>query len=1107
MGKASDTNSPAGTWTLRKKLLAASMLAVALMCLVLLATVYRLEHENYLQDSSTHLLKHSDSVAQAISSQFQHAHESARFLASVPPIQGIIRARRNDGFDQDGLSSEDFWKQRLRVIFTAFTKVHPDFQSIRYIGMADHGREIVRTTLRDGKVVNAPETELQQSSHHEYYLVASSLPPDQVYITGFRLKQDRGEIVQPHTPVFDLVVPVYDAEAQLFGMIVLEVGIGSQLQLFRQHMPDGFNAYMASRKGDFLVHPDTDREFGFERGKRFLLSDEFPRLHLGATSGETFQVLDNPDKGDLLVMATPRYTGADGFTRLLTFVYSKGEQQVKAVVLRNMENAVYLVIAFAVVLILVIILSVQKIFNPFSELAVIAHSIGSGNYDVSWPDEKNEEIGKLINAFSNMLKQIRRREMDNENLTARLKRSEMFANNVVETAPLSILVVDQQGRIVRANNQSEELFGFTVDELIGQPIEVLVPRNDRNRHVGLRDLFITRSPPSRLMGQGRTTYALHKDGHQVPVRIDLGTLKINEERFAIATVSDISQRKKAEDQLKALNEDLENQINERTAELHRTLAMQQAIFNSAGTSIITTDTDGIITTFNIAAENMLGYSADEVVGKVTPALIHDKQELIAHANMLSRQLGTHVEPDVKTFFTMVKNGINTSEWSYVRKNGSKFPVLLSIAELRDMDDVVFGYIGVAIDLSAQSQAEEERQRLYNIVENTTDFIGILGLDDQVRYLNKAMQEAIGLSSRQIKDHNIEDLYPDYAVQFLKQVAIPAALEHGSWEGETVLKHHGSEVVPVSILIMSQVNSVGEVDYVTVMMRDITRHKAMSDMLERQVEQRTHDLQQAKEAAEEANQAKSHFLANMSHEFRTPMHAIHSFGKLALTKTRDEKMVRYLENIVSSADRLTRLVNNLLDLSKLEAGKMDISPQRQDVIKLLDQSVAGLDLLCHDKQLECVLEAPEKLHAEVDGDRMVQVITNLLSNAIKYSPLKGKVFISISREEAYMNEVWTDVVHLVVIDQGVGIPADELDYVFDKFSQSSKTDTNAGGTGLGLAICREIARAHHGRIWAVSPSPRCEDKQSSTCYGTEIHVMLPLSMPDQIDNDDIMAMLM
>lgn len=385
-------------------------------------------------------------------------------------------------------------------------------------------------------------------------------------------------------------------------------------------------------------------------------------------------------------------------------------------------------------------------------------------------------------------------------------------------------------------------------------------------------------------------------------------------------------------------------------------------------------------------------------------------------------------------------------------------------------------------------ALEWQQALFKgVVDTSLDAIITVDSSGDVIGFNPAAENMFHYSQQEALGKPVHDLIIPEELHEAHQRGFSRALNlgKGKFTGqryEVKAKRADGGKFPIEIA-MGRI-LIGEEVLFTAYLRDIT------ERLQTQA-----DLEQARDKAEIAHQAQSDFLANMSHELRTPLHAILSYsemGSVRFEAAPRKKLGKYFSTIQSSGKRLLSLLNDLLDLAKLEAGKMVLEYQETDLFELTQELVEEEQALLEQRRLYVTCDTPTcptKLH--IDPVRIAQVITNLLSNAIKFAPENSEIKLQLSSGSLPATEPDGDPIagiHVSLCDQGIGIPEDELETIFNKFIQSSNSKNGAGGTGLGLSICKEIIDLHGGRIWAEnkSPSPGCH-----------FHFVLPYKPPTDL----------
>jgi len=292
-----------------------------------------------------------------------------------------------------------------------------------------------------------------------------------------------------------------------------------------------------------------------------------------------------------------------------------------------------------------------------------------------------------------------------------------------EMVAMGIVLVNKAHEIVTVNPFLLQLFGYEKQDIIGKEIEILVPGRFHDNHVQYRRNF-SQGPGNRPMGIGLDLFAKRKDGTEFPVEISLGNYMADGEQYTLAFINDISIRKKAQDALKRLNDELESMVDQRTAALNNTLhqleksgkelaiahSFQKAILNNAGAIIVSVNEKGIIQTFNPEAERQLGYIAADLVDLHSPLIFHDAAEIGKRAKELSIELHRDITDGMQLFFSAAGDSEpNEREWIYVRKDGTKFPVQLYVNPMKDPAGNITGHIGVAFNIAKTKKIESELQ--------------------------------------------------------------------------------------------------------------------------------------------------------------------------------------------------------------------------------------------------------------------------------------------------------------------------------------------------------------------------------------------------------------
>jgi PAS domain S-box-containing protein len=631
---------------------------------------------------------------------------------------------------------------------------------------------------------------------------------------------------------------------------------------------------------------------------------------------------------------------------------------------------------------------------------------------------------------------------------------------IFNSANFSSIATDAKGVIQIFNVGAERMLGYTADEVTNKitPADISDPQELIARAKALSVELATPITPgfealvfkaSRGIEDIYELTYIRKDGSRFGAVVSVTAL-----RDAKGTIigylligTDNTARQQAEEALLKAG------------------ALQRAIFNSANFSSIATDAKGVIQIFNVGAERMLGYTAAEVMNKITPADISDPQELIARAKTLSVELETTITPGFEALVFKASRGIeDIYELTYIRKDGSRFPAVVSVTALRDAQGTIIGYLLIGTDNTARKLVEAEQKKLdqrfrdqqfytRSLIESNIDALMTTDPSGIITDVNKQMEALTGCSRDELIGAPFKDYFTDperaeaaiklvLSVKKVTDYELTACARDGK---QTVVSYNATTFYDRSRTLQG----------VFAAARDVTERKRVEV-----------ELQQAKAAAEGASQAKSDFLASMSHEIRTPLNAIMGVADLLAKTDLSPEQAKYVQIFRRAGDNLLDLLNDILDLSKVEASQLELERIGFSLKDKLEKVMEMVAARADEKGLTLVCEIAPNVPTDLVGDptRLRQVLLNLLGNAVKFTQ-SGEVSLRVALDPAA--SILT-ALRFTVSDTGIGISGEKLDQVFERFTQAdSSTTRRFGGSGLGLTISKRLVELMGGRIWVES----------------------------------------
>jgi len=606
---------------------------------------------------------------------------------------------------------------------------------------------------------------------------------------------------------------------------------------------------------------------------------------------------------------------------------------------------------------------------------------------------------------------------------------------IIESAGDAIISKDLDGRITSWNKGAERIFGYKADEIIGKPVTVLIPPEHLDEEPGI--LARIRAGDSV---EHYETVRVRKDGTRLDISLTVSPIRGADGRvIGVSKVArDITERKRAEEELRRREEELTDFVENSAVGLHWVAA------------------DGTIVWANQAELDLLGYAREEYIG-------HHIAEFHADRGVIE---------DILARLTADET-LHGYEARLRCKDGSLRYVLIS-SNVRRRDGEFVHTRCFTRDITERKRAEESLMLYGRVLDSMVEGVSVADERGFIIYTNPAEDEMFGYARGELVGRHVtvQNAYPPEENERLVREVIEQLGTHGFWSGRS-RKRRKDGTPFVTFARITALEIAGRKHWVCVQ-EDVTERKRAEEERERLLASE----QQARAAAEEASRLKDEFLATMSHELRTPLTAVLGWAHMLRTgQFEGDETARALETIERNARAQSQLIDDLLDVSRIITGKLRLDVRPLDPASIIESAVEAVRPAAEAKGVR-VQKVLDTGLVSVSGDpfRLQQVVWNLLSNAIKFTPRGGRVQVRMERVNSH--------VEIAVSDTGQGIPAEFLPHVFDRFRQADMGTTKKhGGLGLGLSIVRHLVELHGGSVRAES---------AGEGQGATFRVLLPVA---------------
>jgi PAS domain S-box-containing protein len=976
-------------------------------------------------------------VATNLEAHVRSTPGDAATFRGLAAVTGLMRARLNGGMDPVDNTTETLWRERLGNRLAAQMALKPA-HSLRFIGIEDGHREILRVDRSgpNGAVRIVPEAELKRVGDVPYFRDTIRLAADQVYVSPIHLHEENG--VTPQIPVMQVATPVLTSDGKPYGIVIIDVDMRPALELVRSSVRQGESAYLVDRSGDYLVHPDTTREFGSQRGAPTDWWRNMPYFAslVGATKSTALQ--PNEDGQTSGIAFAPVVLAGSEWVAFIQSV-PRAVFMAPAAGIQNSSIAVGLIAVLCAAALALLI--ARSLTRPIIQLTEAVQGAARNGKAVI-PVDAGGETGVLARAFAQVMAEVNAKTVALEREVAEHRRTiaardhhaerERLFSAAVESSNDAIITLSLDGTITGWNSAAERLYGYTAAEAAGQSITILVPTA---RQTEVQDTL-------RRIGWGESiehneTTRLRKDGRPIEVSLSISPIRApSGATIGISKVArDITDSNKTRLALRQQSEEL------------------RRIFETSQDLIMVLDSRGSLVQISPSCEAVLGYRPREMIGRSGADFMHPDH--LENARQEMRALRRGQRPKIADTRCFHKDGREVwlswlGAWSE--------PVKRFFFVGRDMTE----------SRRAQQTLREGEQLPRGIIDTALD--AFVQMDEQGVILdwNTQAEKIFGWAHADAVGTKLSELIIPYIHRDAHQAGMERFLRTGEarilgrrFEIEAMRRDGKEFKVELSVTELKRRNGFVFNGF----MRDLTDKIAVEDRI-RQAEKM---------------EAVGQLTGGIAHDFNNILTVITGTIEILADAVKDEPQLAAITRMIDeAATRGADLTQQLLAFARkqpLEPKETDVNALIIDTAKLLQRTLG------EHVEIESVFE-DESCPAVVDPNQLATAILNLALNARDAMPDGGKLIIetgSVVLDENYAS-THDDIrpgryAMIAVSDTGTGIPAADLDKVFNPFFTSKGPGK---GTGLGLSMVYGFVKQSAGHIMIYSEEG----------HGTTIKMYLP-----------------